>query len=216
MQQAHHRRLAVVVGAQLGQVEIAFLQVAFQLAGNRGDLAGAPVHGVQGGQQLGLAHHRRVHAGLEQALHFIEGEQVQRVGHADQQPTGLAGQDDGAKTPGHGFWQALHENVVELEVAQFDKRNLHLLGQRREQPHLGDKAEIDHRATEFRAAAFLLLQGQLQLRVGQQTGLNQQVAEAQLALANVIAHEGSFNAPARSLANRRELSSRPWPCRARR
>ena len=188
LQQTHHRCLAGVVGAQLGKVEVAVLQLAFQLAGNRSDFAGAPVDQIEGGQELRLAHHRRQHAGLENALHLVEGEQVQRVGHADQQAAAFTGQDDGAETPRHGLGQALHEVLVELEVTQFDKGNLQLLGQGGEQLDLADQAHVDHRATELGTGAFLLLQRLLQLQFTDQAGLDQQVADAHLALADFLAH----------------------------
>gem|GEM_PF-5268320 len=214
LQQAHHRRVAVALRAQTREVKIAVLQVALQLAGQRSDLAGAPVEPIQRTEQFAFAHHRRIHALAQQAFHLVLGEQVERIGHAHQQTIALAGQHDDAKTPRHGFGQALGQLVVELVVLELDEGNLQLLGQRREQAHLVDEAQIEHRAAELRATAFLVLQGQLQLGVTDQPGLDQQVAEANLALAHVLSHCVPPREAARSLAKRRALSSSPCPCSA--
>ena len=202
LEQAHDRRVGVALGTEARKVEVAFLQLTFKLAGDRGDLAGAPIDLVEHRQQLALAHHRRVNALSEQALHLVLGEQVEGVGHANQQAVALPRQDDDAEAPRHGLGQALGQVVVELVMLEFDERDLQLLGQRLEQAAFVDEAEIDDRAAELGAGALLLLQRQLQLRVGDEAGLDQQVADAHLALAEVERRHGISPETAASAARR--------------
>src|SRR5690606_19929380 len=193
LQQAHHRGILVVL-AEAAEVEVGFLQALVQLAGQRGDLAAAPVDAVQGGQQVGLQHHRRMHAPAQQALDLVQGVEVERIGHAQQHALVLARQHDDPETPGHGFRQALGQGRVELVVGQFDEGNVQLFGQRLEQARLADETEIDHGATELGAGALLFLQGALQLGLVDQPGVDQQIAEAHPTLAQILgAHRGSFS-----------------------
>ena len=153
----------------------------------------------------------------EQALDLVLGEDVQRVGHAHQQTIALAGQHDDPEAPGDRLGQALGQLVVELVVLEFDEGNLQLLGQRTQQAAFVDEAEVEYRAPELGAGALLVLQRLLQLRLADQAGLDQQIAETNLALAHILrGHRAPPSTPARSAAKRRELSSSPCPCAARR
>ncbi|MNM87217.1 hypothetical protein D3C81_993920 [compost metagenome] len=200
LQQAHHRGVAVVQ-AEAAEVEVAVFQALVKLAGQLGDLAGAPVEAVEVVEQLALAHHRRLERLAQQAAQLVEGVEIEWIAHADQQAVALLDQQDGAETPRQCLGQALDQRRVELELAQVDVGNIELARQRLEQFLLGHEAEIDHRAAELGAAALLLLQGQLQLALADQSGLDQQVAQAHLALTQIDAiHQ---DAPPRACARSR-------------
>ncbi|MCY1413758.1 hypothetical protein D9M71_291950 [compost metagenome] len=180
LQQAHHRGVAVVE-AEAAEVEVALLQALVELAGQLGDLVGAPVEAVEVVEQLALAHHRRLERLAQQAAQLVEGVEIERIAHADQQAVALLDQQDGAEAPRQRLGQALHQCLVELELAQVDVGNVELARQRLEQLLLADEAHVDHRAAELGAAALLLVQRQLQLALADQAGLYQQIAQAQLA-----------------------------------
>ncbi len=201
LQQPHHRRVAVALSTEARQVEIAVLQFAFQLTGQRGDFASASVELIEGAQQLAFTDYRWEYPFAQQTLHFVLGEEVERIGHADQQPLSLARQHDDAETPCHCLGQALGQLIVELVVFELDEGDLQLLGKRPKQASFIDETEIQYRAAELGAGPLLVLQCELQLSVTDQPGLDQEVAEANLALADVLSHCVPPREPARSVAN---------------
>src|SRR5690606_11668246 len=121
---------------------------------------------------------------------------------AQQHAVALARQHDHPKAACHCLGQALGQRRVELVVHQLDEGDVQLLRQRLEQPRLADETEVDHRAAELGAAAFLCLQGALQPGVVDPSGVDQQIAATHPALAQILgAHRRPLSRKDRALSS---------------
>jgi hypothetical protein len=204
LQQLDHRRIGdLVAGAELRHVEVTLGQFLAQLLGQVADLLRAPVHRIEGAQQVRLAHHGRIHRPPQQARHLVEGEDVRGVGHAHQVAVSLLGQRYAAETPRRRLGQAVDQVTVEAVMAQIHQRDGELARQQIEQGLLVDEAHLDERAAQLVPGLLLGAKGLLQLLVGDDAVLHQQIAQADLLARSVggrHAHRTSSSAARRSRA----------------
>ena len=87
------------------------------------------------------------------------------------------------------FGQHAHDLLIERQLAHVDKGNLQALGENLVQLLFADQVQIREYATELAAGALLLGQRLLQLLIGDDLVLEQQLAEADLLFADLFAHE---------------------------
>ena len=85
-------------------------------------------------------------------------------------------QHDTAEPTGHGFREFLYQLIVELVVAQLNKRYIELTGQDIEQAVFVHIAKIRQRLAKLATGTLLLAQGRHQLLLSDNVILNQQVA----------------------------------------
>lgn len=170
--------MQVGIVRQFSQVEVAVTELTFQFNRYGFDLSGIAIHRVERCQQFCFADDGGLDGFFQSLFDFIYGHQVQRVGHGQQESVGIIRQQQAAKAASDGFFQAEHDVVVQLKLAQLDKRNLQMFGQGFQQSIFRHQPHINQDAANFFTGVLLFLQGQLQLSVGYLSGLYEQIAEA--------------------------------------
>ena len=123
----------------------------------------------------------RQHLGAEGQSHVVQRQDVGRVGHGhDVAAVAELLDHHGAAALAHPLRQATHDGRVHGQGRQVEGVQAELLGQGHGYVALVDEPEVDERLTEpaARARGLLGLQGLLQLRVGDDPGVSQQVAES--------------------------------------
>ena len=177
LQQFDHRRFSAFgLGGKIRQVEGIVAQFVFQLFRQRRNLIGTPVHQVQSVQQLAFPHYGLFDGLLQNADQLIVGKDVQRIRHAHEQFATMLRQHDTAEPTSHGFRKFLYQLIVELVVAQLNKRYIELTGQDIEQAVFVHIAKIRQRLAKLATGTLLLAQGRHQLLLSDNVILNQQVA----------------------------------------
>ena len=151
-----HRRVGrAFVGTQLLEVDVAFAQLIAHFLRDRGDLVGAAIDHVHGLQQVGFLDQRDAQRLLEARDQLVVGDQVGRIGHADQQAAGVRLQHQRAESARVHFGQQAHRLLIERQLAHVDERNLQVLRQHFVQLFFAHEVEIGEHAAELAAAAFL-------------------------------------------------------------
>jgi len=180
VQQAHHRRIGRVVHLEQA-IDVVLVGVLADVARQRSDLGAVPVAVVEHAQHVGLAHQHDIGGVSEQAAGFVIGKQVGRIGHADHRLFGAVVQQYHPVTAcellGNG---GNHLRLVAV-VAQIHHFHAKLLGEQRQQAILADEPQRDQGAAQLAAAALLFVQRDRQLLAGDDTLLDQQVAQSNLA-----------------------------------
>ena len=132
---------------------------------------------VDGRQHVGARGDARLDLHLGHRADVVDGEDVRRVGHRHQQLAVLEAerQDDvpAGDRPGH---QA-DGGAVDREVGEVDEAHADLLGQRGDQLGLGQHALVDQDPAQRAARPLVLVVGGLELGLGDQPALEQDVAE---------------------------------------
>jgi hypothetical protein len=86
LQELHHRRIGQPLGrCQRPEIDVVGRHFLFEFLGQARDLGGAPVHDVDGLEQIGLAHHGQLDRPAQHARQLVVGKDVSRIGHADEQ-----------------------------------------------------------------------------------------------------------------------------------
>ena len=114
---------------------------------------------------------------LSSARQLVVGEQVGRVGHADQQRFTPVFQHQRAEAARLGFRQLVDQIGVGIVKLEIDEWDLQLACDSLGDPFLGDEAIFDEDAAQLASAAFLLGQCLLQLVFGEQILLDQYLAQ---------------------------------------
>ena len=103
--------------------------------------------------------------------------QVGRIDEADAQLAAALVEHDGAEAARLRFGQQADELGLGVEILEIDEGNAQLLGERLRNPFFRYEGTFDDNTPELAAAALLLVEGKLELFVGQQPLLDQQIAE---------------------------------------
>ena len=143
----------------------------------RHDLVRAPVDEVDRAQQRRFFREREPHRLAEQARQLVEREQVGRVRHADEIAARVFLQHERAMAARVVLRQLRHDFRVQLHVRKVDERNVQVGREAGVQIRLGNGADVDQHAAELAAAHALLRERVLQLLLGDQLLLEQQIAE---------------------------------------
>jgi len=201
MNQLDHRRVFGGRGQthHIAKIDGRFAKFGGQLLGQPGDFLGAPVHPVNQRQQLAFGDHRDIHLAAHQAANLVIGLEIGRIGEADPQQAIFLTQHQRPETAGLGFAQQLEQFLIgRLETAQVDEGHPQLPGQRLRNTLFGDVAAIDEDPPQLAPGCLLLIQRSLELLLGQQALLDQQVAEADFLRGGhpglLVREEGSVSA----------------------
>ncbi|MNG93232.1 hypothetical protein D3C79_521890 [compost metagenome] len=180
-QQLGHRRLPLVgpgIEVAAAELEPGLLMLLVQLHGEVLDLAGAAIEPVEILQQLAFPCHRQHQlARAEQGGDGIQGAQVGGIRHGHRHL--VVAEVDRQRTIATGLHlrQQRHGRGVYGEVVEIEEGHVQLTGEELQQLHLADEAEIDQGGPQLAAGLTLLLQGELQLIIGDDLLLHQQIAE---------------------------------------
>ena len=163
---------------QADDAGLALAHLAREFLGQAGDLLGAPVDAVDGRQQVAFRDHGELDVALDQPGDLVVGEQVGRIGHADENAAVPPLQQHGAEAPRLRFRQQLQNGRLRVEFPEVDERQIHLPRQRLGDVVFARQPAFDDDAAE--PAAALLLRGQRNVQVGAGNDflLDEQVAQA--------------------------------------
>ena len=152
-------------------------EILAQLLRERGDLVGAPVDPVDGLQQQRFGHDRDVDVLARQPRDFVEGKQVRRVDHRNQNRVVLLLEQKCPEAPRLGFGQLARHRGIEVVVLQVDERDAELAGERLADLVFRKIPAFDQHPPELPPRAALVLQGRLELLLRDELLLHQQIAE---------------------------------------
>ena len=145
----------------------------------------------------------------EHARELVGSEQIGRIGHADEIAARVFLEHERAVPARVRLWQLRHDLRVEPEMREIDERNVQRRREAGMQIRLGNGADVDQHAAELAAARALLVERFLELLLGDQLLLEQQVSEPD-ALAGFGGQGASARGSERREAIRRRLDdSRP-------
>src|SRR5205085_3862200 len=130
---------------------------ALEFLGQPADLSGAAIDPVDGLQQERLSDHRTFNTAPQQTRDLVKGEEVGRIGHADEVGALTLFEYQRAEAPGLRFGQASHEIVVEVVELEVDVRDAELTRDGLADLLFVDEALFDQHAPQPAAALFLLL-----------------------------------------------------------
>ncbi len=169
LQQADDRRV-FDRGAQpqRGEIDAAIADLLSQLLGQAADLLGAPVDPVDGLQQDAFGDHSELNVALEEAGDLVVGEQVGRIGHCHAVVGATVFQHQGTEAARLRLGQAHGDLGLEVEMLEIDERNLELARQGGGDLFLGNEAFLHEYAAELAPALALLVEGLLELLLGEQ------------------------------------------------
>ena len=151
-----------------------------QIFRQAGDFLGAAIQAVEQGQQLAFGNHGEIDVAPDDAGKFVESGQVGGVGHADAQHATALVQHQCAEAARLCFRQQFHQFGLGLEDLEVDIFRAKLACQGFRDAFFGSVAGFDQHATQLAAAAFLRVEGELELLVGNDALLHQQVAKSNL------------------------------------
>jgi hypothetical protein len=160
----------------MSRSDISFKRSASELAIFLGTAVGA----VDRGQQLRLVDHCQFNTAFQDARDFIVGEQVGRVGHADQQRQRAIFQHDGAETARLRFWQEPHRGRIGVEELEIDVGDVELLGDGARNLLFADEGVFDEDTAQLAAGTLLLGKRKLELLFRQQLLLHKYFTQADL------------------------------------
>jgi hypothetical protein len=179
MQQLHYRRVdRVLLLNQALQVYVAVAQFLTEFLGQVADLFGAPVDQVERTHQFRFAHHGEANRLSELLGYFVVGEYVGRIRHAHQQAPVALTKHDGAKTPRQRLRQFAYRVRIEAVVRQVDQFYIELARQQAQHLIFRYVTQVNQRVAQLAAGFFLLPERDLELFVGDDVVLNQQIADA--------------------------------------
>ncbi len=178
LQQLDDRRIGLAfINRQLRKIEIAFAQFFAQLFRQRGDFFRAAIDQVDGHQQIRFAYQHGVRRLLQQAVQFVEREDISRVGHADGVMAGMFFQYQRAIAACIGLRQDLDDLGLETEMLQVKEGNIQLLRKQLQDLVFMRKPQVDNHPPELAPGTFLFRQRFLQLLFRNDSGFHQQVAK---------------------------------------
>jgi hypothetical protein len=182
LQKLDHRRFfgARRIAEQIAKFDRHIAEIGSQLLGQPGDFFGSPIDAVDQRQQLALGDDRQLDVTVQQAENVVVGLQVGRIDKADLQAAIHFVQHDGAETPGLRLGQEVDQVLLGIEVLEIDVGNLQLPGQRLRNRLFRNERTFDDNTPQLATAAFLLVERELELLIGEQTLLDEQIAEANL------------------------------------
>ena len=131
-------------------------------------------------QQRRFPHHRHLEVLLQNPAQLVVGEQIGRVGHADEHTRAPVLEHDGAKAPRLRFGQAPHHILIQVVELEIDVLDVQLPRDRLADLLVVDEALLDKHAPEPAAALFLLLERDPQLLLRNRLLCDEDVAEADL------------------------------------
>ena len=178
LEQAHHRRvLGAERGAERAEIDEGFAEVLLQLLRKTADLLGATVDLVERLENLLLGHHDRLDVALEKARQLIEGEEIGRIAHRDDDRVAALLQRHGAKAARRRLRQLLHHLEIEVVLREIDVAQAELARERLRKLLVLEETELHQHAPEAPAAAGLLLEGHAQLLHGEELLRNEHIPE---------------------------------------
>src|SRR5882762_9128216 len=130
--------------------------------GEPADSLGAPVPPVQRVRHLALGHHHRLDVLLQDARQLVEGEQVRRIGHADQHLGAALLERYRAEAARRDLGQLQHHGGVEVMLLEVDEREVELPRQGACDLFLSHDSHLDQNASETAPGALLLVERQLE------------------------------------------------------
>jgi hypothetical protein len=120
-----------------------------------------------------LAGHDRLDGVPRHEAHVVHGEHVRRIRHGDRQgrPRAVDGQHEVLLRDLRG--DEVDHRLVDLEVAQVDRRNAVLLGEELRDLVFLDESQLDEVVSELPPVLLLCLERFLQAVLGDETGLQE-------------------------------------------
>ncbi len=164
LQQPHHRGVLGRPGAgQLADVDRLAAQLLGQTAGELADLIGPAIDRVDELSDRALGRHRQIDRLFQDAHDLVVGEQVGGIGHGHQHAAVAVFQHHGPEAPGRLLGQQAHHIGFDLDAAQIDVGDVHLMGDRQRDLFLAGIAVLDQHPPQFAPAFPLALEGVGQL-----------------------------------------------------
>ena len=119
-------------------------------------------------RELGRARDDRLHLASGDGPDVVEREHVRRVGHRDDELPVLPADRDGLVAAGDGLAHEAHGRRVDRGVGEVEVLEPDLLGEGADEVGLGDRAELDEDPAELLARPHLVVQGRVELGLGQE------------------------------------------------
>jgi len=154
--------------------------VFLQLAQDGFDaLAFAGVVLAQGPLDVALGGHHQADVVAQKVPQFVLDGQVLRIASGQGQRAVVQHDRDHAIQLGHRVGDRGEHGTIQLDLAQVDHLHVHLLGQRLSQLLVGDQRHLfGDLAQQFTGPLLLLLQQHLQLLVGDESEIDQNLSDA--------------------------------------
>src|SRR5450830_95796 len=165
------------IDGQRAEIDGDIAQVLFQLACQGGNIFRAAVDAVDRLQHFRFIDDGQLDMAFDQPSDLVVGEQVSRIGHADQQAFAAVFQYQRAETAGLGFRQQTHQLGIDVEKFQVDVGNVQLARQGARNLLFGHIAMLDKHPAQLAARTLLFRQRQAQLFFRQQFLLHQNFTE---------------------------------------
>ena len=165
---------------QVAKLHRHIAQIFGQLLGQAGDFLGTPIHPVDQRQQLAFSHHGDLDFPPHQPSNIVVGLQIGGIDKADLQASIDFVQYNGAETPCLRLGQQVDQVLLGIEMLEVDKGNLQLPGERLRNCFFRNKGTFDDNTPQLATATLLLFERKLELLIGEQSLLNQQIAKANL------------------------------------
>ena len=164
--------------ADIGIHDGRIAQLGSQLLGQAGDLLAPVINAVDHGQQLAFGKHGKFDIAFDEAGDFVIGLQVGRIGEADlQTAVRQLIEHQGPETEGRRFRQQFDQLRLRGEILEVNEGDAQLAGQCLGNPLFRDVAAFNEDPPQLASGTLLLIQRELQLLLGEQALLNQQVTQ---------------------------------------
>ena len=177
LEQLDHRRVGQALGLrQLADVVGRHLLIEF--GGEAADLGGAAIEHIDRLQQVRLFHHRQPQRPAQHPRQFIVGKNIGGIGHADQQPLAAVLERQHPEAARVHLGDEAHDLGFQVITFEIDVRDIELAREKHDQLVVGEIAVLDQHPTELAAALFLVGERGVELFLGDDFVLDEQIADA--------------------------------------
>ncbi len=135
------------------------------------------VHEIDRAQERVFLDQREAHLPAEQARQLVDGEEIGRIGHADERAARVVLQHERPVAASLRLRQQLHGARLERQVREIDIRNAEVIREAAVQLAFLYRTDVDQHPAELAAAVALRLQRLVQLLFGDQLLLEQQLTQ---------------------------------------